>query len=62
MEAYDDGYDEFLSNTLYEIVDDISVNYVGLQQMWFIHDGEPAHFSNNVRQLLNNSFRGLLAH
>lgn len=41
----------FLQDVLPELLEDLPINI--RRQMWFQHDGAPAHFSNEVRQHLN---------
>lgn len=48
------GYLNFLQNTLRDLLDDIPLNQ--RQQMWFQHDGAPAHFSIVVREHLHGTF------
>jgi Transposase. len=48
------AYLNFLQNTLYEFLEDIPLNQ--RQQMWFQHDGAPAHFSMAVREHLHQTF------
>ena len=47
-------YLNFLSENLPTLVDDVLLQI--RHNMWFIHDGAPAHFSNNVRNHLNRTF------
>ena len=47
-------YGEFLVNTLPDLMDDVPLAV--RWQMWFMHDGAPAHFSHVVREHLNNVF------
>ena len=47
-------YHDFIRDTL-----PVLLEHVPLQvrhNMWFMHDGAPAHFGRSVRTLLNNRF------
>lgn len=48
------AYLNFLQNTLGDLLDDIPLRL--RQQMWFQHDGAPAHFSVDVREHLHRTF------
>lgn len=41
-------YLNFLRETLNEILEDVRLNI--RQNMWYQHDGAPAHFDTNVRR------------
>lgn len=45
------SYREFLLNTLPIVMEEIPIKR--RQRMWFLHDGAPAHFAPEVRQILN---------
>lgn len=47
-------YHQFLVNVLPALMDDVS--YQQRLQMWFMHDGAPAHFHRNVREHLTLTF------
>lgn len=47
-------YLQFLEENLPELLEDIPL-FIRCN-MWFMHDGCPAHFSRNVRDFLNNTF------
>lgn len=47
-------YLHFLENSLPELLEDVPLNV--RRNMWFLHDGAPAHFSHLVREHLNNIF------
>lgn len=46
------SHTEFLTNTLPELLEDVPIAV--RQQMWFQHDGAPAHFSRAARAVLNS--------
>ena len=48
-------YLEFLASTLPELLGNIPL--ASLRNMFFMHDGAPAHFSRAVREYLNGRFR-----
>lgn len=48
-------YLNFLREELPILLDDVPLQL--RQNMWFMHDGAPAHFSVNVREHLNDSFQ-----
>lgn len=50
------NYLDFLRNVLPELFHDLPLNV--RQNLWFQHDGAPAHFSLLVREHLNENFRG----
>lgn len=47
-------YLEFLQNNLQELLENVPIET--RQNMWFMHDGAPPHFSVAVREHLNNVF------
>lgn len=47
-------YLDFLVNVLPEYLDVVPLDI--RRQMWFMHDGAPAHFTGAVREFLNNSY------
>ena len=49
-------YLEFLASTLPELLGNIPL--ASLRNMFFMHDGAPAHFSRAVKEYLNGRFRG----
>ena len=51
------AYHDFLINTLPEVLEEVPIDR--RQHMWFMHDGAPAHFNLNARQVLSsrNYFR-----
>lgn len=48
------AYLNFLQNSMCDLLDDIPLDQ--RQQMWFQHDGAPAHFSIPVREHLHQTF------
>lgn len=49
-------YLQFLRDTLPVLLEEVAVNI--RQHMWFLHDGAPVHFQQQVRQHLDNVFPG----
>ena len=49
-----DMYVNFLRNDLPLLMDDVPI--LSVRNMWFMHDGAPAHYSRNVRQYLHERF------
>lgn len=49
-------YLDFLQNTLPELLENVPLNI--RQNMWFQHDGAPAHSTLAVRNFLNNTYPG----
>lgn len=47
-------YLHFLQNILPDLLEDVSLNI--RQNLWFLHDGCPAHFSRNVRDFLDTNY------
>lgn len=47
-------YLHFLEHTLPELLEDVDLQTRG--NMWYMHDGAPAHFSLEVRRFLSNRF------
>lgn len=50
-----ESYLNFLENVLPNLLEDVLLNI--RNTMWFMHDGAPAHFAQNVQIYLNNHFR-----
>lgn len=50
------AYRNFLENTLPNLIEDIPLKV--LRNMWFMHDGAPAHFSKVSREYLDRRFAG----
>lgn len=51
-----ENYNRFLQETLPELFDNIPLGF--RQNMWYMHDGAPAHFARTVRDTLNTAFPG----
>lgn len=49
-----DAYCHFLEEELPQLFDDVPVQI--RQELWFMHDGAPAHFSNNARRYLDEVY------
>lgn len=49
------AYLDFLQNTLPLVMEDVPLAI--RRELWFQHDGAPAHFSRAVREHLNNTYR-----
>ena len=49
-----DAYLDFLQNSLPQLLEEVPLNV--RRDLWFMHDGAPAHFSLRVRQHLNETF------
>jgi hypothetical protein len=49
-----EAYLHFLRTTLPTLLEDISLE--NRLDVWFMHDGAPPHFSNNVKDYLNNTY------
>lgn len=47
-------YLDFLQNVLPNLLDGINLNV--RRNLWFLHDGCPAHFSRDVREFLKNQY------
>lgn len=48
------AYLQFLKEVLPELLEDVPLNV--RRNMWFLHDGCPAHYSLSVREFLNETF------
>lgn len=51
-----ENYLNFLRNDLPNLLEDVPL--IDRQNHWFMHDGAPAHYVRNVRELLNERFNG----
>lgn len=51
-----DKYRDFLENHLLELLEDLTLDELG--NLWFQHDGCPAHFSIQARTVLDQMFNG----
>ncbi|RZC43171.1 DDE 3 domain containing protein [Asbolus verrucosus] len=49
-------YQDFLDNELPQLLEDVSLGV--RQNMWFQHDGCPAHYSAVAREVLDRDFHG----
>jgi hypothetical protein len=47
-------YLDFLNRQLEDLLEDVPLDVV--RRVWFMHDGAPAHYSERVRQFLNNNY------
>lgn len=49
-----DKYLEFLRHQLQDLLEDVPLDVV--RRLWFMHDGAPPHYSERVRQFLNENY------